>query len=227
MTPHPFDLRPGELPDTLALFPLTGALLLPRGRLPLNIFEPRYLAMTRYALAHDRMIGLVQPMAEGQTGLSAPDATPLYPTGCAGRLIAFQETEDGRFLITLRGVCRFEIADEIAMLDGFRRARVAYGPFIDDLIEAPDGKIDRDRLLAGLHGYFELQNIEANWESIRRTPDERLVTTISMVCPFDPAEKQALLESVDLANRAKVLIGLIEAALRDDDDGERAPLKVN
>jgi Lon protease-like protein len=217
MTRHPFDPAAADLPDELALFPLTGALLLPRGRLPLNIFEPRYLAMTRHALAHGRMIGLVQPMAEGQPGLSAPDATPLYPTGCAGRLVAFQETDDGRYQITLRGVCRFSIAAELSMLDGFRRCRPDFSTFLGDLAEAPDGLIDRDRLLAGLRGYFELQNIEADWESIERTPDERLVTTIAMVCPFDAAEKQALLESADLAGRGKLLIGLVEAALRDGD----------
>lgn len=217
MTRHPFDPEPGDLPSELALFPLTGALLLPRGRLPLNIFEPRYLAMTRYALAHDRVIGLVQPMAEGQPGLSAPDRTPLYPTGCVGRIVAFQETDDGRFLITLRGICRFTIGDELAMVEGFRRARVSYDGFRADLDETPDGAIDRDRLLGGLHAYFDQQNIDADWDSIERTPDDRLVTTIAMVCPFDPAEKQALLESPDLAGRSKLLIGIIEAALRDDD----------
>lgn len=218
MTRHPFDPAFDDLLGELALFPLTGALLLPRGRLPLNIFEPRYLAMTRHALAHGRMIGLVQPMAEGQPGLSAPDATPLYPTGCAGRLVSFQETDDGRYQITLRGVCRFAIAAELPMLDGFRRARPDFARFRADLVETPDGAIDRTRLLAGLRGYFELQNIEADWESIERTPDERLVTTIAMVCPFDPAEKQALLESSDLAGRSKMLIGLVETALRDGEN---------
>ncbi|MEK9662263.1 MAG: LON peptidase substrate-binding domain-containing protein [Alphaproteobacteria bacterium] len=217
MTRHPFDPDADALPDELALFPLTGALLLPRGRLPLNIFEPRYLAMTRHALAHGRMIGLVQPMADGQPGLSAPDATPLYPAGCAGRIVSFQETDDGRYLITLRGICRFEIGEELAMVDGFRRARVAFDTYLGDLEEARDGQIDRDRLLAGLRGYFEIQNIDADWESIERTPDERLVTTIAMVCPFEADEKQALLESPDLAGRAKLLIGLVETALRDDD----------
>ncbi len=225
MTRHPFDPEPDDLPGELALFPLTGALLLPRGRLPLNIFEPRYLAMTRHALAHGRLIGLIQPMAEGQPGLSAPDATPLYPIGCAGRIVAFQETDDGRYQITLRGVCRFTIAAELSMVDGFRRARPDFEPFPGDLVEAPDGGIDRERLLASLRGYFELQNIEADWASIERTPDERLVTTLAMVCPFDPAEKQALLESTDLAGRAKLLIGLVETALREDDNG--APSTIN
>lgn len=225
MTRHPFDPEPNELPNELALFPLTGALLLPRGRLPLNIFEPRYLAMTRHALAHGRMIGLIQPMAEGQPGLSAPDLTPLYPTGCAGRIVAFQETDDGRYQLTLRGVCRFTLAAELTMVDGFRRARIDFDPFRSDLIEMPDGAIDRERLLSGLRAYFEMQNIEADWASIERTPDERLVTTIAMVCPFDPAEKQALLESTDLIGRSKLLIGLVESALRDDDS--RAPTTVN
>jgi len=222
MTRHPFDPEAEDLPTELALFPLTGALLLPRGRLPLNIFEPRYLAMTRHALAHGRMVGLVQPMAEGQAGLSAPDATPLYQTGCAGRIVSFQESDDGRYVLTLRGVCRFSIAAELTMQDGFRRARPDFSGFLDDLAEAPNGMIDRERLLASLRGYFDLQNIEADWDSIERTPDERLVTTIAMVCPFDAGEKQALLESRDLAGRSKMLIGLVESALRGDDNQTRA-----
>ena len=225
MTRHPFDPAAGDLPDELALFPLTGALLLPRGRLPLNIFEPRYLAMTQHALAHGRMVGIVQPMAEGQPGLSAPDATPLYPTGCAGRIVSFQESDDGRYQIALRGVCRFTIAGELPMVDGFRQARPDFSGFLDDLVETPDGVIDRDRLLGGLRGYFELQSIEADWASIERTPDERLVTTIAMVCPFDAAEKQALLESRDLTGRSKLLIGLVESALREGDN--QAPASVN
>ena len=224
----PLDALPGELP----LFPLNGVLLLPRGTMPLNVFEPRYLAMVDAALAGGRMIGIIQPAADGTVGLSAPDGTNLYRTGCAGRIIGFQETEDGRYLIELRGICRFDISEELALRDGYRRVRPDFSSYHRDL--APDADpaadtgegtaIDRDRLLAGLKGYFDQQNISADWDALRKTPDERLVTTLSMVCPFDPAEKQVLLEADDLAQRCKLLIGFVESALRADNDNGNTAL---
>lgn len=215
------------LPDELPLFPLNGVLLLPGGTLPLNVFEPRYLAMVDAALAGPRMIGIVQPAADGVAGLSAPDGTNLYRTGCAGRIRAFEETDDGRYLIELRGISRFEIAEEIAPRDGYRRVRPDYGRFLADLQPAADVAIERDRLLNGLKGYFELQNIAADWDALVKTPDERLVTTLSMVCPFDPAEKQVLLEAEDLAQRCKLLIGFVESAVRADNDNSSGSTTVN
>lgn len=206
------------LPDELPLFPLNGVLLLPRGTLPLNVFEPRYLALVDAALAGNRMMGIVQPAADGVAGLSAPDGTNLYRTGCIGRIRVFEETDDGRYMIELRGLCRFDITDELEQRDGYRRITPDYSRFVDDIKPVPDTPVERERLLTSLKGYFELQNIAADWDSLVKTPDERLITTLAMVCPFDPAEKQVLLESENLAQQCKLLIGFIEAALRADND---------
>ncbi|MDA0787261.1 MAG: LON peptidase substrate-binding domain-containing protein [Proteobacteria bacterium] len=216
----PLNALPGELP----LFPLNGVLLLPRGTMPLNVFEPRYLAMVDAALAGGRMIGIIQPAADGTVGLSAPDGTNLYRTGCVGRITGFQETEDGRYLIELRGICRFNVSEELELRDGYRRVRPDYAPYHTDLSPDEGATIERDRLLSGLRGYFEQQNIAADWDSLIKTPDERLVTTLSMVCPFDPAEKQVLLEADDLPQRCKLLIGFVESALRADNDNGNTAL---
>jgi len=224
MSDNPFDFNFEDLPAELPLFPLNGVLLLPHGRLPLNIFEPRYLNMVEHALGHRRLIGIVQPMVDGQAGLSAPDGTALYRVGCAGRITSFQETRDGQIQLTLRGVCRFDIIDELPLTNGFRRAHPDFAPYEDDLSPEDGSPIDRQRLLSDLRAYFEMENIEADWDTIQQTPDDRLVTTLAMVCPFEPNEKQALLESADLAHRCKLIIGLIEAALRRDDDGGTAAM---
>ena len=204
----PLNALPGELP----LFPLNGVLLLPRGTMPLNVFEPRYLAMVDAALAGGRMIGIIQPAADGTVGLSAPDGTNLYRTGCVGRITGFQETEDGRYLIELRGICRFNVSEELELRDGYRRVRPDYAPYHTDLSPDEGATIERDRLLSGLRGYFEQQNIAADWDSL------------SMVCPFDPAEKQVLLEADDLPQRCKLLIGFVESALRADNDNGNTAL---
>ena len=214
----PFDPAFEELPAELPLFPLTGVLLLPGGTLPLNIFEPRYLRMVEHALGAGRLIGMVQPMAVGRSGLSVPDGTDLYRTGCAGRIVAFEETGDGRYVLRLRGVCRFAVGDELPLLHGFRRAHVDFAPYRADLSAAGEKLGDRTRLMGLLKAYFELENIDADWDTVTQTPDDRLVTTLAMVCPFEAADKQALLESADLERRAKLIIALIEDALRRDDD---------
>lgn len=214
MTRNPFDPTFEQLPETLPIFPLPGVLLLPRGRLPLNIFEPRYLAMTEDALAGNRMIGMIQPRA-----CERPQTPPpLYATGCAGRIVAFRETEDGRYLITLAGICRFEVREELPMCRGYRRVVPAWDRFAADLSE-DDGPVDRTRLIAGLRPYFHQQGIEANWAAIERTPDERLVNSLAMICPFDALEKQALLEAPCLSERARRLIAMIEMAMLDPPEG--------
>ena len=212
MTQTPHDI---PLPKELPLFPLNGVLLLPRGDLPLNVFEPRYRALVDAALEGGRTIGILQPAAEGASGLSARNGTNLYRTGCAGRIRAFEETEDGRYLIQLRGLCRFDIVEELEMHDGFRRARANYTPYLADLETADIAGIDRDRLISGMKGYFDARNLAANWDALAETSDERLITTLAMVCPFDSAEKQVLLESPDIAQRCKLLIGIFEAAMHD------------
>jgi len=202
--------RPGgtALPSILPIFPLAGVLLLPRGRLPLNIFEPRYLAMTRDALAGERLIGMVQPSDPSARG-SEPT---VYPTGCAGRITSFSETDDGRFLITLTGICRFRIREELPLLEGYRRVVPEWREFAQDLDSEDEPGFDRDRLLRGLRTYFQQHQIQADWDAITAVPGERLVTSIAMICPFDPSEKQALLEAPDLDERARLLTAIVEMA---------------
>jgi hypothetical protein len=193
----------------LPVFPLSGALLLPRGRLPLRIFEPRYLNMTNDALGSERMIGMVQPNDPHAGGAHSP----LYRTGCAGRITSFSETAEGHLLITLTGVARFGIVEELPLLRGYRRVVADWSPFADDFVEETEPLADRPRLLTGLKSFFKLHGISAEWQAIEQTPDERLVTTLAMICPFDPTEKQALLEAKTLAERAKLMTGLIEMAV--------------
>jgi Lon protease-like protein len=216
MTGSTFDPPFEALPATLPIFPLNGVLLLPRGRLPLNIFEPRYLAMTRDAMGAERMIGMIQPSDPNDPG----DNPPVYRTGCAGRITSFSETEDGRFLITLTGIARFDIREELPLRSGYRRVVADWEPYRGD-IAPDDGAIDRERLLAVLRVFFKVHGISADWDTIKQTPDERLVTSLAMICPFAANEKQALLEAGNLEERAEVMIALIEmAVIEGAKDGE-------
>src|SRR5580704_18878089 len=199
---------PGPLPEILPIFPLTGVLLLPRGQLPLNIFEPRYLAMTRDAMDGERLIGMVQPSDPPIREMNPA----VYPLGCAGRITSFSETDDGRLLITLTGVSRFRIKEELPLLSGYRRVVAGWDDFAGDRDAlAPDG-FDRSRLTQGLRHFFTQRQVQADWEAIDQAPAEMLVTAISMQCPFAPNEKQALLEARDLGERAALLTALIEMA---------------
>ena len=197
-----------DLPATLPVFPLPGVLLLPAGRLPLNIFEPRYLAMTDDALAADRLIGMIQPGA-GNESAAVPE---LYRTGCAGRITAFSETEDGRYLITLSGVARFDIGQEIDSMRGYRRVVPDWTPYEGDFTPSDAADVDRERLLHALRGYFTGNGIKADWEAIERMDDTQLVTTLAMICPFDASEKQALLIAAETMERARTMIALLEMA---------------
>jgi Lon protease-like protein len=203
----PFDVRQADLPEEIAVFPLPGALLLPRGRLPLNIFEPRYLAMTLDALGQGRLFGMVQPDARAK---AAPAGSGLYRIGCLGRLSSFSETDDGRLLITLIGVTRFKIVEELPLATGgYRRVRADYSDFVTDLLAAEPPPLDRTALLGALRPYFQARGIEANWDAVEQTPDALLVTMLAMVCPFDPPEKQALLEAAEGPQRAEMLVALL------------------
>ncbi|WP_119679556.1 LON peptidase substrate-binding domain-containing protein [Indioceanicola profundi] len=218
MSRNPFDPSFDELPASIPVFPLTGALLLPRGKLPLNIFEPRYLNMVQDALAGDRIIGMIQPAEGGLPG----EPPPLLPMGCAGRITSFAETEDGRILITLTGLCRFTPKQELPLFRGYRRVIPDWSAFELDLTEDEAEVLDRDRLGSALRAYFQKQGITANWDAIAGTADERLVATLGMICPFDPFEKQALLEAADLPTRADLLLALLEMAVHDKPGGESA-----
>ena len=208
------------LPDTLPIFPLTGVLLLPRGRLPLNIFEPRYLAMTRDALGSERLIGMVQPSEPQQDNRGRGPLNPaVYPIGCAGRITSFSETDDGRYLLTLTGVSRFRVREELPLLSGYRRVVAEWQPFIHD-VETPTGtEFDRDRFIRGLKAFFDQRQISADWEAIEKAAGEHLINSIAMLCPFAPSEKQALLEAPDLDERARLLIALVEMAAVNPNQG--------
>jgi hypothetical protein len=215
---NPFDPSFEQLPDTLPIFPLSGVLLLPGGKLPLNIFEPRYLAMIVDALAGHRMIGMVQPMQPGGyagDGLPADDGKPkVHKIGCAGRIVSFSETEDGRLLLALSGVCRFEIGRELELAQGgYRRVSSIFSPFRADLDHADElVELDRERLMAALAAFFRGKNLSTDWEAVKQTADRNLVTSLSMVLPFGPVEKEALLEAADTTARAKLLVGFLEMA---------------
>ena len=183
-------------------------MLLPRGRLPLNIFEPRYLAMTRDAMGGERLIGMVQP---SEPPIREPNPS-VYPTGCAGRITSFSETDDGRFLITLTGVSRFRIKEELPLLSGYRRAVAEWDDFADDR-NVDEAGFDRARLTRGLRNFFSQRQVQADWSAIDQAPGEHLVTSIAMMCPFAPNEKQALLEAKTLDERARLLTALIEMTL--------------
>ena len=197
------------LPSQIPIFPLPNALLLPEGQLPLNIFEPRYLAMIEDALATPgRLIGMVQPVDE---------AGALFGIGCAGRITYFQETGDGRFMIALNGVCRFRLAGHQLSARGYRLADVSWDEFRPDLEDGGGGIADRDRMFAVMRRYFDTQGFEADWDQIERSDDSAILNTLAMVCPFDVAEKQALLEAEGMRRRADLLITMMEMALHGDE----------
>ena len=205
-----------DLPATISVFPLPGALLLPRARLPLNIFEPRYLAMLEDALkTPERLIGMVQPIhvPEGQS------SGRLHQIGCAGRVTALQETEDGRYMITLTGVSRFRIMEEKEGFTPYIRADVNWASFQRDLGRREiDESFDRPAFLKVLHRFFETAQLQSDWDSLKEAEEELLINSLSMLCPFDPEEKQALLEAPTLETRRETLVTLMEFALRGGDD---------
>jgi uncharacterized protein len=212
-----------DLPEDFPVFPLNGALLLPGGRLPLNVFEPRYLALVEDALGAGRMFGMVQPdkrLARGDTGPG------LYRIGCLGRISSFSETDDGRFLITLSGLIRFTIIEEIESVRGYRRVRAVLAGYAADLLEPGAAALpfERDDLLKALRRYFANAGVDANWEAIAAMPDAALVVSLCMACPFAPEEKQALLEAKDEADRARALLALLEInAFEDGHDEDEEP----
>ena len=209
-------VRAADLPQVIPVFPLPGAILLPRGQLPLNIFEPRYLNMIDDAMAGDRIIGMLQPQA-------GPRRLPgLSPIGCAGRITSFAETSDGRYLITLTGCARFRLASEIPAQTPYRQIRANFTPFEADLT-APavdDVGLDRDGLLDALRAYLETRGLDIDWDTAETAPPEALVNSLSMALPFEPPEKQSLLEAASLTDRSAVLTALLTIDAAGDNDGE-------
>jgi Lon protease-like protein len=210
---------PSDLPETVPIFPLPAVLLLPRGEMPLNIFEPRYLAMFDAALAGTRLIGMIQP--EFDTPEDAPNP-PLVDIGCIGRITGFQETGDGRYLVTLTGVTRFRIAEELSVTTPYRQARPRYDEFTEDLVPgAGEEAVDRNALMKTLKAYLSANQLDADWSGIRGASNEALVNALSMMSPYGAREKQALLEAPDLRMRAEILVAVTEmdlAKTRGDTD---------
>ena len=205
-----------DLPDQAPVFPLAGALLLPGGRMPLNIFEPRYLEMIDTAIAGSRIVGMIQPRLDG--ALREDGEPELCETGCLGRITSLAETGDGRYLVSLQGICRFRVLEELPTRAPFRLSRI--GSFVADLSEEKGtGEVDRAALLKAFRAYLEANSLEADWDSISRAENATLVNALSMMSPYGAAEKQALLEAPDLKTRAETLIAITEMALaRDRDD---------
>jgi Lon protease-like protein len=198
--------RPADLPQTLPLFPLRGAVVYPRGVLALNVFEPRYLNMVDDALASERLIGVIQP-AIGEEDEPVPQ---LADVGTAGRITSFTEADDGRYLITLTGICRFHLGGELDAGLPYRQALVTFEDFAEDFTPAREGGIDRAQLTRSLKTYAGLHGFNVDWNSVDQVPTETLVNAAAQMCPFDPAAKQALLEAFTLEERAKGLIALLE-----------------
>ena len=205
-----------DLPQVIPVFPLPGAILLPRGQLPLNVFEPRYLNMIDDAMAGDRIIGMLQPQA------GARSLPSLSLIGCAGRITSFAETSDGRYLITLTGCARFRLASELPAQTPYRQIRADFTPFEDDLSAPPvdDVGLDREGLLDALRAYLEARGLDIDWDTAETAPPEALINSLSMALPFDPPEKQALLEAVSLTDRSTVLTALLTIEAATDGEGD-------
>jgi uncharacterized protein len=215
---------PADLPETIPVFPLPGALLLPRGQMPLNIFEPRYLAMIDDSLRDGhRLVGMIQP----DTAHPGPEQKPnLYRVGCAGRITQLSETGDGRYLLQLTGVARFRIEEELSVATAYRQCRVTFAPFAGDFV-ARKGEVavDRDRLLEALRAFLKANNLKADWHGIETAPNEALVNALAMMSSYGPAEKQAMLEAPDLKTRAEILIAVTEIELAKDNNEDEPPLQ--
>ena len=198
--------RPADLPQTLPLFPLQGAIVMPRGVLALNVFEPRYLNMVDDALAGNRLIGVIQP-ASGEENEPVPQ---LSNVGTAGRITAFSEADDGRYLITLTGICRFNVLAELNSDLPYRQAMASYEAFAQDFTRESERAINRDELMRSLKTYAALHGFNVDWDAVEQAPTETVVNVAAQICPFDHAAKQALLESETLESRARALIALLE-----------------
>lgn len=214
--------RPADLPQKLPVFPLPGALLLPRADLPLNIFEPRYLEMISDALSGERMIGIIQPRDDSD----AAERPDLMKVGCAGRITSYAETPDGRMLVTLTGVSRFSIKSELAVDTPYRQVVANFKPFAIDLVmDLGAAEVNRPALLTAFKDYLTANNMSADWSEINAASTEVLVNTLSLLAPYPASEKQALLEAPDLKTRADVLVALTEMALSKSFSGKRHKLQ--
>lgn len=215
---------PDDLAGVIPIFPLPGALLLPRGQMPLNIFEPRYIAMIDAALmSGNRLIGMVQP----DPAHPGPEDHPnLYKVGCVGRITQIAETGDGRYLLQLTGVSRFRLEEELPVTTPFRQCRVTYAPFADDFIARKgEEEVDRKAVLRALSDFLKANNLKTDWEGIENAPNEALVNALAMMSPYGTAEKQAMLEAPDLKTRAEILVAVTEIELAKNSTPGETPLQ--
>jgi Lon protease-like protein len=215
---------PVDLPEVIPVFPLPGALLLPRGQMPLNIFEPRYLAMVDDALRDGhRLIGMIQPDIRH----SGPADKPvLYKVGCVGRITQLAESGDGRYLIELTGVSRFELLGELTVLTPYRQCRVTFAPFADDFVARKgEADVDRDAVITALKDFLKANDLKADWQGIENAPNEALINALAMMSPYGSAEKQALLEAKDLKTRAEILVAVTEIELAKSRTPGETPLQ--
>ena len=215
---------PVDLPEVIPVFPLPGALLLPRGQMPLNIFEPRYLALVDDALRDGhRLIGMIQPDTAHP---GSDDKPPLYKVGCVGRITQLADSGDGRYLIELTGVARFRIEQELAVSTAYRQCRVTFVPFADDFIPRKgESAVDREALLRALRHFLKANDLKTDWAGIEHAPNEALVNALAMMSPYGPAEKQALLEAKDLKTRAEILVAVTEIELAKSGSSGETPLQ--
>jgi hypothetical protein len=215
---------PADLPDVIPVFPLAGALLLPRGQMPLNIFEPRYLAMVDDALTNGRrLIGMIQPDSAHPGSEERPN---LYRIGCVGRITQLGETGDGRYLMELTGIARYRVSEELAVPTPYRQCRVSYAPFADDFIARKgEDTVDRPALLTALAAFLKANDLKADWDGIENAPNEALVNALAMMSPYGAAEKQALLEAPDLKTRAEILVAVTEIELAKGQTEGETPLQ--
>jgi uncharacterized protein len=215
---------PEDLAQVIAVFPLPGALLLPRGQMPLNIFEPRYLAMVDDSMRSEhRLIGMIQP----DTAHPGPEGRPnLYKVGCVGRITQLAESGDGRYLIQLTGIARFRVEEELRVTTPYRQCRVTYASFLDDFIPRKgEEAVDRTSLLQALSEFLKANDLKADWDGIEKAPNEALVNALAMMSPYGSAEKQALLEAPDLKTRAEILVAVTEIELAKKTTGDDTPLQ--
>ena len=215
---------PIDLPEIIPVFPLPGALLLPRGQMPLNIFEPRYLAMVDDSLRDGhRLIGMIQPDTAHRGPADKPN---LYKIGCVGRITQLAETGDGRYLLQLTGVARFRLEEEMEVSTAYRQCRVTYAPFHDDFIARKgEEAVDRKAVLEALSAFLKANDLKADWEGIENAPNEALVNALAMMSPYDAAEKQAMLEAPDLKTRAEILVAVTEIELAKQKTEGEPPLQ--
>ena len=210
--------NPDDVPTVIPVFPLPAALLLPRAEMPLNIFEPRYLSMIDASLAGNRIIGMIQPDDQAPP---CPNGSTLCQVGCAGRITSFAETGDNRYVITLTGISRFRMIEELAAATPYRQCRITTAPFCEDFADdSGEETVDRHSVLATFRAYLDAHNLETDWDSVDSASNETLINALAMMAPFGPAEKQALLEAPDLRSRAETLVAITEMSLaRDSSSG--------